>query len=250
MTVRRFLLLGFVVLALVVATVGLAAGCGGTPANSTSSTAVAADDTTSSSLAATTLNSGPATTATATSQTTSAGAATTITDATTTTAASTTTTAKATTTTGPIVLTVTGPSGSKKFTMAQLKALGSASGYGGWKNRVGNITAPMSWKGVSLSALMDQVGGGSSVQVTASDGYQQSFSSGELSGGVTMYDPATGDPVTSINGKLRVIVAYSQGGSAIGSGEGPLRIAFISPEKDQVTDGSNRAKPVVSIKVN
>ena len=236
MTVRRFLLLGFVVLALVVATVGLAAGCGGTPANSTSSTTVAADDTTSSSLAGTTLNSGPATTATATSPTTSAGAATTITDA--------------TTTTGPIVLTVTGPSGSKKFTMAQLKALGSASGYGGWKNRVGNITAPMSWKGVSLSALMDQVGGGSSVQVTASDGYQQSFSSGELSGGVTMYDPATGDPVTSINGKLRVIVAYSQGASAIGSGEGPLRIAFISPEKDQVTDGSNRAKPVVSIKVN
>ncbi|HEY5529066.1 MAG TPA: hypothetical protein VIL51_06400, partial [Thermoleophilia bacterium] len=108
--------------------------------------------------------------------------------------------------------------------MAQLKALGSASGYGGWKNRVGNITAPMSWKGVSLSALMDQVGGGSSVQVTASDGYQQSFSSGELSGGVTMYDPATGDPITSISGKLRIIVAYSQGGSAIGSGEGPLRI--------------------------
>ena len=215
MTVRRFLLLGFVVLALVVATVGLAAGCGGTPANSTSSTALAADDTTSSSLAATT-----------------------ITDATTTTAA------------GPIVPTVTGPSGSKKFTMAQLKALGSASGYGGWKNRVGNITAPMSWKGVSLSALMDRVGGGSSVQVTASDGYQQSFSSGELSGGVTMYDPATGDPVTSINGKLRVIVAYSQGGSAIGSGEGPLRIAFISPEKDQVTDGGNWAKLVVSIKAN
>ncbi len=133
--------------------------------------------------------------------------------------------------------------------MAQLKAMSAVSGYGGWKNKLGNITGPLVWKGVSLRALMDSVGGGSSVTVKASDGYESSLSADELSGGVTMYDPATGEAIDSISGSLRVIVAYSQNGGAIASGEGPLRIAFVSSAKDQVTDGSSWVKLVTSITV-
>ena len=64
-----------------------------------------------------------------------------------------------------------------------------------------------------------------------------------------MYDPATKQAITSISGNLSVILAYSQNGAAIGSSDGPLRIAFVSSGQDQVTDGSNWEKLVVAIKV-
>ena len=65
-----------------------------------------------------------------------------------------------------------------------------------------------------------------------------------------MYDPATGDTVSSISGSLSIIVAYSEDGAAIGPSQGPIRIALVSPQKDQVTDGTNWVKWVVKIKVN
>ena len=147
------------------------------------------------------------------------------------------------------ILTVTGPSGTQELSMAQLKAMPATEGFGGWKNKIGNITGPMPWKGVSVRSLMDLVGGGSSITVVASDGYEETLSASELAGGVTMYDPATKQAITSISGNLSVILAYSQNGAAIGSSDGPLRIAFVSSGQDQVTDGSNWEKLVVAIKV-
>ena len=168
-----------------------------------------------------------------------------------TTARSTTTTVKPTTTTakGPVVLRVTGPSGTVELSMAELKAMWATAGYGGWKNQLGNITAPVSWKGVALANLMDLVGGGSSVLVVASDGYEQPLSAGELGGAVTTYDPATGAEISSISGSITVIVAYAKGGGAITGEEGPLRIAFVSPEKDQVTDSAMWVRMVTRITV-
>ena len=132
--------------------------------------------------------------------------------------------------------------------MDELKAMSSASGYGGWKNQLGNITAPASWKGVSLQSLMGLVGGGGSVTVVASDGYAATLSAGEAAGSVTTYDPATGEPVSGVS--VRVIVAYAKGGSSLGSGEGPLRLAFVSSGQDQVTDSDMWVKHVVEIRVN
>jgi len=191
------------------------------------------------------------TTTTAATTTTTVQTTTTTAKATTTTAKATTTTAKATTTTvkGPVVLHVTGPSGTKDLTMAQLKAMPASSGYGGWKNQLGNITGPVSWKGVSLRALMDLVGGGNSASVTASDNYARTISASELSGAVAVYDPATGQDIDNYSGSIRVIVAYSENGAALPSGEGPLRIAFVSSTKDEVTDGSSWVKLVAAIKV-
>jgi hypothetical protein len=134
--------------------------------------------------------------------------------------------------------------------MAELKAMSPVEGWGGWKNQLGNITAPTRWKGVAVSTLTDLVGGGSSVVVVASDGYQQTFSAGQLGGAIPMYDPATGDTVSSVTGGLRAIIAYSENGTAIGSDQGPIRLAFVSPGRDQVTDGSNWVKWVVELRVN
>ncbi len=177
---------------------------------------------------------------------------TTTTQATTATSRATTTTAvKPTTTTtakAAVVLTVVGPSGTKQFSMADLKAMPAVSGYGGWKNQLGNITAPVAWKGVSIKALMDLVGGAGSVGVIASDGYTATLSAAELSGQTNLYDPSTGNAVSQISGSLRVIVAYAKNGSAISSGEGPLRIAFVSPQKDQVTDSDQWVKKVTEMR--
>jgi hypothetical protein len=203
----------------------------------------------------TTVSSVPETTAsTGTNPNGSNGPTTTVPSQPTTTAKATTTTAKATTTTaapttttaaaGPVVLKLSGPSGSMTFTMAQLKALPATSGYGGWKNRTGAITAPVSWKGVTLSSLMKLVGGGSYCSIVASDGYTSSVTPGASMG---TYDPATGESLEGI--KVTAILAYSKDGGAIGGDEGPLRIAFITPEKNQVTDGSDWARMVVEIKV-
>ena len=270
---RRFWTPGLVVVVLILGLLGLVVvGCGGkTISSSTSATAASitgstvaqatnttTSPTTSASEASTTVSS-PAptadtastTTTTAATTSTTAKVTTTTVKATTTTVKATTTTVKATTTTvkAAVILKVIGPSGTKELSMAQLKAMSAISGYGGWKNKLGNVTGPMPWKGVSVHALMDLVGGGSSVTVSASDGYEATLSAGELGGGVPMYDPATGDTVTSISGSLHVIIAYSQNGSAISSSDGPLRLAFVSSAKDQVTDGSSWVKLVTTIKV-
>jgi len=195
-------------------------------------------------------SAGSTTTTVSASSTTVNGSSTTANN-TTTTAKSTTTTVKPTTTTtkGPIVLTVTGPSGTEELSMADLKAIWATSGYGGWKNQLGNITAPVSWKGVALTNLMDLVGGGNEVLVIAADGYEQPLSAAEVGGAVTTYNPATGEEISSISGSITVIVAYAKGGSAIGGDEGPLRIAFVSPEKDQVTDSFRWVRMVTKITV-
>lgn len=203
---------------------------GGTSAGSTGETATSAGALASSTTAATTAPTGGTSTTTAHQTTTSAKA--------------TTTTAQA-----EVVLRVVGPSGTEGLSMADLKAMPSAEGWGGWKNQLGNITSPTRWKGVPVSAFVALAGGAGPVIVVASDGYQQTLSGAQLNGAVSMYDPATGDTITSSDGGLQVIVAYSQDGAPIGSDYGPLRIAFVSSGQDQVTDGSNWVKWVVELRV-
>ena len=60
---------------------------------------------------------------------------------------------------GPVVLTVVGPKGTEKLTMAELKAMPAVVGYGGIKNSVGIITPPTQYQGVKLSDVADLVGG-------------------------------------------------------------------------------------------
>ncbi|GEM_PF-1037795 len=210
------------------------------PADSTTTTAAT---TTTDTTVSATVTSVVATTTTKPPTTTSAKPTTTTAAPTTTTAAPTTTTAKA-----PTALKVSGPSGMKELSMADLKALPATSGYGGWKNQLSNITAPASWKGVSLPVLMELVGGGGSVTVVASDGYTMPLSAGEARGSVNTYDPATGDPVGGIS--VKAIIAYAKGGGALGSGEGPLRIAFVSSDANQVTDSDMWVKYVVELRFN
>ncbi len=210
---------------------------------SAGSTAQSAEITTAPSAASTSSSSAVASTSGQTTMS-SVKPTTTATSATTTTAKPTTTTSK-----GLVALKLSGPSGTKQLSLADLRAMSATSGYGGWKNDLSNITGPVSWTGVSLKSLTELVGGGGSVTVVASDGYSQMLSSGQAAGQVTMFDPGSGETVSSINGSLRVIVAYAKDGAALSSSEGPLRLAFVSSAKDQVTPSKLWVRMVVELKV-
>ena len=264
---RLALVLAILLLAL------LAASCGGSKQDVTSTTAAA----TASTSATTAATSAPASTAggestdttggmpatsdttlaatettnpaTSTSATAAPGQVTTTIPAPPTTAKATTTTAKATTTTaapsGPVVLTVSGPSGTKKFSMADLKAMTAVSGYGGYKNQAGTLTPPDSYTGVSLRSLMQLVGGSGGLTVVASDSYTITMSAAEAAGQVAEFGPATGDSISGV--AVTVIVAYAKNGGGLG-GDGPLKIAFVSPGKNQLTTGNQWAKMVVELR--
>ena len=101
------------------------------------------------------------------------------TTATTTTPISTTviTTATTPTATTPVtttVLTVVNGNKTLTYTLAQLEALQSTTGYGTTKNKAGVITGPNTYVGVALTTIIKAGGGmtnGGAVRITAQDGY-------------------------------------------------------------------------------
>ena len=84
----------------------------------------------------------------------------------------------------------------------------------------------------------------------AKDGYSITFSPDQVVGGVFVsYDPGSGDE-TEPDGGLTAIIAYERGGVSIPEGEdGPLRLAVVSPQRDQVVDGHWNVKWVTGIEV-
>jgi hypothetical protein len=147
------------------------------------------------------------------------------------------------------ILKITGSTGAVELSMAELKAMTATEGYGGTKNKVGTIAAPKLYKGVAIKDLMALVGGGTTAKVVAADGYESSFTADEVNGMVTMYNPATGEPITTIVGTVTMILYYSVDGSALPSGDGALRIGLVSQTADQVTDSKKWAGQVASITV-
>jgi DMSO/TMAO reductase YedYZ molybdopterin-dependent catalytic subunit len=142
---------------------------------------------------------------------------------------------------GKVVLTLEGEKGEKRFTMNQLEALPSYTGYAGIKSSTGVITLPQKYTGVRLSYLTDLVGGISKttgVTIVGSDGYGMTFSYDQIMRQrFTAYDPATGAEETPAK-DLTVIVAYARDGKPLGADEGPLRLAVAETEPGgQVVDG-------------
>jgi DMSO/TMAO reductase YedYZ molybdopterin-dependent catalytic subunit len=156
------------------------------------------------------------------------------------------------TNTGPAVQ-VTGFSGIRTFTVAQLGEMDSMEGYGGYTCPPHpGITGPTQYRGVALTELIESVGGlpdGSVVSVAASDGYVMTFSTDQIrNGGFTAYDPKAGTEVT-IEDSPRLVVAYESQGELLSPEEGPFRLVFLTPEADQVVEGFLWVKWVTRIQV-
>ena len=151
------------------------------------------------------------------------------------------------------VLEIVGPATTLSLTMSDLLALPITDGYAGIKSSTGKITPPVPFKGVALKDLAAAIGGmdaTSGFSVVAEDGYSITFSYDQIQNGTFIaYDPATGaelkNPV-----ELTAILAYEVDGQPLDvKQDGQLRLAIISPELNQVTDGHWSVKWVNKIEV-
>jgi hypothetical protein len=151
------------------------------------------------------------------------------------------------------LLEIVGPSETKSLTMADLMALPVTEGYAGIKSSTGKITPPVPFKGVALKDLAELIGGmdeTSGFNVVAEDGYSITYSFDQIqNGSFIAYDPATGaelkNPV-----ELTAILAYEVGGQPLDpKQDGTLRLAIVSADLNQVTDGHWSVKWVNKLEV-
>lgn len=177
-------------------------------------------------------------------------------------ARSSTATTKRTTATaaGATVLQVTGPSGTKSYTMAQLKAKPALSGY--WGAHKDNTYIGY-YKGVRLFDLLNEVGGlpaGKGLRITASDGFTCDYEAKRIAamanGTYQMWD-CNGTLVTwaddiETTGSVQMVVAYSINGKPLptsGEGAGPLRVVLVQNNDKLLTEGKYAPYMVKSITV-
>ena len=137
--------------------------------------------------------------------------------------------------------------------MEELKALPATEGYAGIKSSTGKITPPVTIKGVALKDLAEFIGGmdeTTGFNVVAEDGYSITFSYDQIqNGSFIAYDPATGDELKNPV-ELTAILAYEVDGKPFDpKQDGTLRLAIVSPELNQVTDGHWSVKWVNKLEV-
>ena len=151
------------------------------------------------------------------------------------------------------ILEIVGETESKLLSMDELKALPVTEGYAGIKSSTGKITPSVMMKGVALKDLADLIGGvdeTNGFNVIAEDGYSITYSFDQLINGTFIaYDPATGDELKNPV-KLTVILAYEAEGKPFDpKQDGALRLAIVSSELTQVTDGHWAVKWVNKLEV-
>jgi len=138
-----------------------------------------------------------------------------------------------------VVLTVSKGEQSVSYTMTALKALPSITGEAGQMSSTGTISGPFNYTGVTLSQLLEAVGGitdENAVRVTAKDGYAMTLSYRQLTeGNFTIIDSSTGKETTAEQTPV-VFVAYEEAGQPIGEERGPLRLGIMT-SGNQVTEG-------------
>ena len=141
----------------------------------------------------------------------------------------------------------------RAFTLEELQQLPVTEGYAGIKSSTGRITPPTLYTGVAVRDLIELVGGideNMGINVVADDGYSITFSYNQItSGEFITYDPATGNELASPP-ELTLIVAYARDGELLPEdSDGSVRLAIISSENNQVTDGHWSVKWVRGIDV-
>jgi len=131
-------------------------------------------------------------------------------------------------------VTLVGAGGEQKIlSYAEIKAMPSYEGWGGFFTTAGVVSGPFKVKGVPLESLCDQVGGvtpSQAVVVYAVDGYSMVFDYDQISGKFDTYDPQTMKPI--LQSELKLILMYRENGKPLSHDDGkPLRIATAGPDK-------------------
>jgi hypothetical protein len=150
-----------------------------------------------------------------------------------------------------MTLTVVGANGTQiTLNETGIGKLASLSGFGGFKNQLGNLKGYGNYTGVPLETICDLVGSltnSSVVRIVASDDYSVNFTYAEVMGEFVTYNNATGAEIEH-SYQLVPIVAYRLNSSDIPESDGPLRIAIVSPE-GFVTTSTYWVKLVVRIEI-
>jgi DMSO/TMAO reductase YedYZ molybdopterin-dependent catalytic subunit len=151
------------------------------------------------------------------------------------------------------VLEIVGETETKSLTMDELKALPATEGYAGIKSSTGKITPPIMMKGVALKDLAELIGGMDETKgfnVVAEDGYSITYSNDQIQNGAFIsYDPATGEELKNPV-ELTAMIAYEADGKPFDARQdGTLRLAIVSKELKQVTDGHWAVKWVNKLEV-
>ena len=147
---------------------------------------------------------------------------------------------------GPVAITVIGKK-TIDYSMSKLKSLTGTTGTGGYKKSTGTMVGPYTYKGVTVSYLLDEagyIGDSYSLEVSASDGYFMTYSKAQVNGQFITYD-TNGDSL-GMN-EVTLLLAYEEVGESELSG-GPLRIVIVSDDTS-ITDSHFWVKDVVQLKL-
>jgi hypothetical protein len=132
---------------------------------------------------------------------------------------------------GKTLLTISVDSQYYNYTLNDLTALDSVSGQGSYINKVGKITGPNNYTGVTVGVLLNSISSiptNYTFHAIASDEYTRNYSINEVNGHVSVFNE-TGAEIGT--GNLTMIVAYKENGAFLNeTTKGPLRIAFVGSQ--------------------
>ena len=135
------------------------------------------------------------------------------------------------------------------YSLNQLMELDSIAGSGKYINKVGKITGPHNYTGVSMSVLLGTIESlpeNYTLQAIASDGYSVNYSMDEVNGQVSVYNE-TGDEIGTEN--MMMIIAYKENGELLNETTGgPLRVAFVD-EQGFITSSGMWLRSLVKIEI-
>ena len=137
-------------------------------------------------------------------------------------------------------LTIEGPRGRRVLSLDELRSLPATEGWGGIKGHSGKIVGPDRYRGVSIAALAELVGGvapNRTVTLIGGDGYEVDLSYEQVAEGeFTVYDlNAGGEAGAKV--PLTAVVAYERDGKALDmENEGTLRLVVLSTSRSLVVD--------------
>ena len=151
------------------------------------------------------------------------------------------------------VLEVTGPAGTRSFTLAELGKLPRTAGLAGTLNSAGKVVRPVRYRGVALADLVAAVGGldaAHDLVVTARDGYRMTYTHAQVTAGdFTAFHPGTGDTL-AVHEPLTAVLAWEREGRPLGGpGDGPLRVVVVSRQGGALADAHLSVKDVTKVAV-
>ena len=150
---------------------------------------------------------------------------------------------------GDTILTITKGDKTVTYTMAELQALSSVTGWGG-KNTMHGNEGPYQYKGVAMSQLLKAVGGmtdQNSLVVTGSGAYTKTLTYDQVVNGNFPVMDNSGNQVTPVKTPVLSVV-YEQSGAALDSTSGPLMLGIMT-DQSQLTGGNLWIKGLSAIQV-